>query len=77
MVLDGATRRGPDQSKDIDFSITALAERWSAGQADIKRALHHKSWVKPLPPHVGTVLHEFVHGETSPVRLSVDSPAAS
>ncbi|MFD2272306.1 patatin-like phospholipase family protein [Undibacterium arcticum] len=50
IVLDGATRRGPDQSKDIDFSITALAERWSAGQADIKRALHHKSWVKTLAP---------------------------
>ena len=49
-----------EQSKDIDFSRSTLRKRWDAGKADALRALRHKSWLKPLPPHVGLAVHELV-----------------
>ncbi len=48
-----------DYLKDIDFSRATLAARWEAGHRDAGRALHHKSWLKPLPPHLGMVIHEL------------------
>jgi NTE family protein len=48
-----------DHMKDIDFSRGALTARWNAGQADVKRALQHKSWLKPLPAHLGMAVHEL------------------
>lgn len=48
-----------NQFKDIDFSADAVKARWSAGMADAARALKHKSWLKPLPPHAGLVIHEL------------------
>jgi NTE family protein len=48
-----------DHMKDIDFSRETLNARWAAGQIDTKRALHHKAWLKPLPSHLGMVIHEL------------------
>ena len=51
------------QFKDADFSSGAIASRWSAGKTDASRALRHKSWLKPLPPHAGLVIHELPQTE--------------
>ena len=48
-----------NQFKDVDFSADAVKARWSAGMSDAARALKHKSWLKPLPPHAGLVIHEL------------------
>lgn len=45
--------------KDVDFSSAAVAMRWEAGQRDAKRALKHKAWLEPLPPHAGLIIHEL------------------
>lgn len=49
---------GENYSRDIDFSQITLDNRWEAGITDAKRALRHKAWLKPLPPHAGLVIHE-------------------
>lgn len=48
-----------DSTKDIDFSRSTIAVRWKAGSHDAGRALRHKSWLKPLPPHLGMEIHEL------------------
>ncbi len=45
--------------KDIDFSSDTINARWTAGIHDCQRALRHKSWLLPLPPHAGLVIHEL------------------
>ncbi|WP_295761619.1 patatin-like phospholipase family protein [Undibacterium sp.] len=45
--------------KDIDFSRETIAARWQDGIHDCKRALQHKAWLVPLPPHAGLVIHEL------------------
>ena len=45
--------------KDVDFSSSTIQARWAAGELDCKRALRHKSWLQPLPPHAGLVVHEL------------------
>jgi NTE family protein len=45
--------------KDIDFSAAAINARWQTGIHDCQRALRHKSWLLPLPPHAGLVIHEL------------------
>lgn len=45
--------------KDIDFSASTIKARWQAGIDDCQRALRHKSWLLPLPPHAGLVIHEL------------------
>lgn len=45
--------------KDVDFSTSTMQTRWAAGVHDCQRALRHKSWLKPLPPHAGLVIHEL------------------
>ena len=48
-----------DHNKDIDFTESRLAARWQAGLRDAQRALQHKSWLAPLPEHIGMVIHEL------------------
>jgi len=48
-----------DHNKDIDFAQSRLAARWQAGAHDARRALRHKSWLAPLPAHIGMVIHEL------------------
>ena len=50
---------GDDYNKDIDFARASLARRWAAGAHDAQRALHHKSWLAPLPEPVGMAIHEL------------------
>ena len=50
---------GDHYFKDIDFSKATVAARWEAGIIDCKRALKHKAWLQPLPPHAGLVIHEL------------------
>ena len=46
-------------TKDIDFSAYAIERRWHTGYEDMRAALSHKTWLKPLPPNTGIVNHEF------------------
>lgn len=48
-----------DQFKDVDFSTATVKARWAAGKADAARALEHKAWLKPVPPHSGLIIHEL------------------
>lgn len=50
---------GDDQFRDVDFTASAVVARWAAGNADAARALRHKAWLKPVPPHAGLVIHEL------------------
>jgi NTE family protein len=52
-----------DYFKDIDFSEDTVASRWKAGQHDCHRALRHKGWLRPLPPHAGLIIHELPQEE--------------
>lgn len=45
--------------KDIDFSTATVDARWQAGIHDCRRALQHKGWLQPLPPHAGLIIHEL------------------
>jgi len=49
--------------KDIDFSEETVNTRWNAGIHDCRRALRHKAWLKPLPPHAGLIIHELPQEE--------------
>jgi NTE family protein len=49
--------------KDIDFSMATVDRRWRAGIHDAKRALRHKAWLQPLPPHAGLIIHELPQEE--------------
>lgn len=46
--------------KDVDFSTATVQARWDNGVHDCKRALKHKAWLQPLPPHAGLIIHELV-----------------
>lgn len=48
--------------KDIDFSSATVETRWQAGAIDCQRALRHKAWLQPLPPHAGLIIHELPQG---------------
>lgn len=54
---------GDNQFKDVDFSAPSVEGRWASGKADAARALKHRSWLKPLPPHAGLVIHELPQDE--------------
>ncbi|MBV8633496.1 MAG: patatin-like phospholipase family protein [Burkholderiaceae bacterium] len=51
------------QFKDIDFSADTVGARWKAGMHDCQRALKHKAWLRPLPPHAGLVIHQLPQEE--------------
>lgn len=48
-----------DQFRDVDFTGATIAARWAAGEADVTRALRHKAWLRPVPPHAGLIIHEL------------------
>jgi len=50
---------GDGHLKDIDFSRATVDARWAKGLHDMERALHKKSWLQPLPEHVGMAVHEL------------------
>jgi len=57
-----------DHNKDIDFAKSRLAARWQAGSRDAQRALHHKSWLAPLPEHIGMMIHELPQEDSESLR---------
>jgi NTE family protein len=46
-------------SKDVDFSRTAIDERWQLGYADAMRVLERAAWVEPVDPMIGVVVHQM------------------
>ena len=46
-------------SKDVDFSRTAIEERWQLGYADAARMLERAAWMEPVDPLVGVVVHRM------------------
>lgn len=45
--------------KDVDFSASTVQARWQAGLRDCTRVFQHKTWLNPLPPHTGLMIHEL------------------
>lgn len=52
-------------TKDIDFAPTSIETRWSAGKADMLRALAARVWETPVGPEEGVVLHDFADASRS------------
>jgi len=46
-------------SKDVDFSRTAIDERWQLGYAEALRVLERASWMGPRDPRIGVVVHQL------------------
>lgn len=48
-----------DQTKDIDFAPSRIAQRWAAGYENALRALAARPWEQPVGPEEGVLLHDF------------------
>lgn len=59
----------PVPTSDIDFSAQTIERRWRNGYEDMRAALRHKVWLKPLPPNTGIVVHEFVRNRDGSIGL--------
>ena len=54
-----APRLGDEShTKDIDFSIKGIRQRWEAGFADTMRVLEQRPWIGEFDLLDGVVLHE-------------------
>jgi NTE family protein len=47
-----------NHTKDIDFSVAGIRQRWEAGYADTARALRRAPWDEPCDPLEGVILHD-------------------
>lgn len=45
--------------KDIDFSRSAIEDRWARGYRDVARMIEWCPWEKAVPPHTGVVVHNL------------------
>ncbi|MBK3786625.1 DUF3734 domain-containing protein [Burkholderia sp. R-69980] len=59
-------------TRDIDFSLAAIERRWLAGYEDMRAALSHQAWLRPLPPNTGIVVHEFKGNGTATRQSTID-----
>ena len=51
---------GEDHTKDIEFTAGRVAERWAAGLADARLALHEKPWEREkVERSKGIVVHDY------------------
>lgn len=48
-----------DQTKDIDFAPSRIAQRWSAGCQGALQALAARPWERAIGPEEGVLLHSF------------------
>ncbi|MGH6959521.1 MAG: DUF3734 domain-containing protein [Dongiaceae bacterium] len=48
-------------SKDYEFSRASIAEHRKAGRRIAQQAIAAAPWTRPVPPHVGVVVHEFAN----------------
>lgn len=55
-----------DQSKDMDFSASGIAQRWEAGYAHTMRALDARSWRTPASDLEGFRIHADLASTTAP-----------
>jgi NTE family protein len=46
-------------TKDLDFSCTAIDERWQLGYANATQMLQRAGWMDPVDPLVGVVVHRM------------------
>jgi NTE family protein len=46
-------------TKDLDFSRTAIEERWQLGYSDATQMLRRAAWLEPVDPLVGVVVHRM------------------
>jgi NTE family protein len=47
-----------DQTKDVDFSVVGIRDRWAAGYANARRAIECAPWSGTFDPIEGVILHE-------------------
>jgi NTE family protein len=47
-----------NHTKDIDFSVAGIRQRWEAGYADTTRELRRAPWNEPCDPLEGVILHD-------------------
>jgi NTE family protein len=66
----------PMPTSDIDFSANAIERRWQSGYEDMRAALGHKAWLRPLPPNTGIVVHEFVRDRAGRICPNTATPPA-
>lgn len=52
-----------DHTKDVDFSLAGIRERWDAGYAHTKAVLARQPWLGKFDPLSGVILHEAVELE--------------
>lgn len=55
--LDAPLFGGDDINKDIDFSLSGIGRRWSAGYADTREAIERAPWSEALDPMEGIAVH--------------------
>jgi len=60
VYLQAPRLHGEDHNKDIEFGSGRVAERWAAGLADTRRALHEKPWEREkVARSEGIVVHDY------------------
>ncbi|WP_413191616.1 patatin-like phospholipase family protein [Pararobbsia alpina] len=69
--LDAPLFDGDDINKDIDFSLSGIGRRWSAGYTDTQHAIARAPWDEPLDPMEGIAVHR-----TGAAHRSGEAPAA-
>ncbi len=55
-------------AKMADFSASAVARRWKAGESDAATSLAHPRWLAPPPRLSGVIVHEVRGGVVAPPR---------
>ncbi len=50
---------GEDGTKDIDFTMRGIRNRWEAGYKDTQRAIQEAPWQETTDPREGLVIHNY------------------
>jgi NTE family protein len=64
-----------DHTKDVDFSVAGIRDRWQAGYEKAMRAIELAPWRSDVDPIEGVFLHELSDRINAPA-LPPDKPAA-
>lgn len=48
-----------DHTKDMDFNVARIQQRWQAGLNDARRTLAKQAWTAPVGPTEGLVVHDL------------------
>jgi NTE family protein len=54
-------RQGPDEreSKDYEFSLVSVLQRWEAGRRDLRDVIQHLEWLKCAGEESGTTQYDL------------------